>query len=127
MTTPPLLERIARHDDLVGLINEKVQGIVWGGAHLHADTRYLYRTEVFPGVMLIGAFGSTMILGGMIERAGLTDDDPCIFDPPHTMYHLPRRRPRHRPPGGLRPAWPGGDEPRQWLSRDYSLMTEGCG
>ena len=23
-----------------------------------------------------------MILGGMIERAALTDDDPCIFDPP---------------------------------------------
>ncbi|HET9257063.1 MAG TPA: hypothetical protein VFO16_17950, partial [Pseudonocardiaceae bacterium] len=52
MTTPPLLERIARHDDLAGLINEKVQGIVWGGTHMDADTRYLYRTEVFPGVKL---------------------------------------------------------------------------
>jgi hypothetical protein len=27
VTTPPLLEHIARHDDLVELINEKVQGI----------------------------------------------------------------------------------------------------
>jgi phenylacetate-coenzyme A ligase PaaK-like adenylate-forming protein len=82
MTTPPLLERIARHDDLVDLINEKVQAILWGGAHMDADTRYLYRTEVFPGVKLRGAYGSTMILGGTSERIGLTDDDPCIFDPP---------------------------------------------
>ena len=82
VTTPPLLERIARHDDLVGLINEKVQGIVWSGAHMDADTRYLYRTEVFPGVKVCGMLGSTMILGGAFERAGLTDDDPCVFDPP---------------------------------------------
>lgn len=82
MTTPPLLERITRHDDLVELINEKVQGIMWAGAHMDADTRYLYRTEVFPGVKLIGAYGSTMILAGITERGDLTDDDPCVFDPP---------------------------------------------
>jgi phenylacetate-coenzyme A ligase PaaK-like adenylate-forming protein len=82
MTTPPLLERIARHDDLAALINEKAQGILWGGAHMDADTRYLYRTEVFPGVKLVSAYGSTMILGGAIERAGLTDDDPRVYDPP---------------------------------------------
>jgi hypothetical protein len=82
MTTPPLLEQIARREDLAGLINEKVQGIVWSGAHMDADTRYLYRTEVFPGVKLCGAYGSTMILGAVVERAGLTGDDPCVFDPP---------------------------------------------
>ena len=81
-TTPPVLERIARHDDLVELINQKVKGIMWGGAHMDADTRYLYRTEVFPGVKLVGNYGSTMILGGTSERLGLGDDDPCIFDPP---------------------------------------------
>ncbi|MCO5995504.1 acyl-CoA synthetase family protein [Actinoallomurus rhizosphaericola] len=82
ITTPPLLERISRHDDLVELIDEKVKGIVWGGAHMDADTRYLYRTEVFPGVKLRGTYGSTMILGGSNERLDLTDDDACIFDPP---------------------------------------------
>jgi acyl-coenzyme A synthetase/AMP-(fatty) acid ligase len=82
MTTPPLLERIARHDDLADLINQKVRGIVWGGAHMDADTRDLYRTEVFPGVKLRGIYGSTMILGGANERPGLSDDDPCIFDLP---------------------------------------------
>jgi phenylacetate-coenzyme A ligase PaaK-like adenylate-forming protein len=82
ITTPPLLERIARHDDLVGLINEKVQGIVWAGAHMDADTRYLYRAEVFPGVKLCGMYGSTMILGSATERAGGSGDDRCVFDPP---------------------------------------------
>jgi hypothetical protein len=49
---------------------------------MDADTRQLYRTEVFPGVVLDGTYGSTMVLGGALERLGLTDEDPCIFDPP---------------------------------------------
>ena len=79
--TPPLLERLARHDDLVELVREKVQTIAWGGAHMDPDTRHLYRTEVFPGVTLDGGYGSTMVLGGAAERVGLSDEDPCIFDP----------------------------------------------
>ncbi|GHO56286.1 phenazine antibiotic biosynthesis protein [Ktedonobacter robiniae] len=82
MTTPPLLERIAQHDDLVELINQKVKGILWAGAHMDTDTRHLFQTEVFPNVKLVGAFGSTMILCGIPERVGLTEDDPRIFDPP---------------------------------------------
>jgi phenylacetate-coenzyme A ligase PaaK-like adenylate-forming protein len=81
MCTPPLLERLSRRDDLVELVREKVQAIEWGGAHMDADTRQLYRTEVFPEVQLHGGYGSTMILGGAPERPGLTDEDPCIFDP----------------------------------------------
>jgi phenylacetate-coenzyme A ligase PaaK-like adenylate-forming protein len=81
MTTPPLLERLARRDHLVELVRQKVHTIVWGGAHMDADTRLLYRTEVFPGVTLEGTYGSTMVLGGATERLGLTDEDPCIFDP----------------------------------------------
>jgi phenylacetate-coenzyme A ligase PaaK-like adenylate-forming protein len=81
MITPPLLERISRHDDLVNLINEKVQAIVWGGTHMDADSRYLYRTEIFPDVKVLGMYGSTLILGGIAERAGGTDDQ-CVFDPP---------------------------------------------
>jgi phenylacetate-coenzyme A ligase PaaK-like adenylate-forming protein len=81
MTTPPLLERLARRDELVSLINEKVQLILWGGAHMDPDTRDLFRTEVFPRVRLRGVYASTMILGTTTERMGLTDDDPYIFDP----------------------------------------------
>jgi phenylacetate-coenzyme A ligase PaaK-like adenylate-forming protein len=81
MTTPPMLERLARRDDLVDLVRQKVRAIEWGGAHMDADTRQLYRTAVFPGLTLVGYYGSTMALGGGAERLDLTDDDPCIFDP----------------------------------------------
>jgi phenylacetate-coenzyme A ligase PaaK-like adenylate-forming protein len=81
MSTPPLLERLARRDDLVELVRQKVQMIEWGGAHMDADTRHLYRTEVFPELTLHGAYGSTMVLGGAAERQDLDDDDPCVFDP----------------------------------------------
>jgi phenylacetate-coenzyme A ligase PaaK-like adenylate-forming protein len=80
-STPPLLERLARREDLVDLVRQKVRAIVWAGAHMDADTRALLRTEVFPGVELSGVYGSTMVLGGAVERLGLSDDDPCIFDP----------------------------------------------
>ncbi|HYZ28016.1 MAG TPA: hypothetical protein VE570_03090 [Thermoleophilaceae bacterium] len=80
-STPPLLERLARRDDLVELVRGKVRAIQWAGAHMDADTRALLRSEVFPGVELFGLYGSTMILGGTFERLGLSDDDPCIFDP----------------------------------------------
>ena len=79
--TPPLLERLARRDDLVELVRQKVRAIEWGGAHMDRDSRHLYRTEVFPGISLDGAYGSTMALGGALERPGLSDEDPCIFDP----------------------------------------------
>ncbi|HWE91828.1 MAG TPA: AMP-binding protein [Pseudonocardiaceae bacterium] len=87
MTTPPMLERLARNEELVELVNAKVRAIVWGGAHLDADTRQLLRTEVFPGVTLYGNYGSTMILGGTTERLADADSgsaagsaDLCVFD-----------------------------------------------
>ncbi|MEU0868892.1 AMP-binding protein [Nocardia brasiliensis] len=90
VSTPPLLARLARHDDLVDLINRKVRAIVWGGAHLDADTRDLLRREVFPRTLLIGMYGSTMILGAAVERPGLGDEQPCVFDTfaPYTTFRV---------------------------------------
>jgi hypothetical protein len=79
--SPPLLERLAQDDLLIKLVNEKVRMIMWQGAHMDADTRHLLRTEIFPAVRLRGFYGSTMVLGGAFERVGLTDEDPCVFDP----------------------------------------------
>lgn len=80
--TPPLLARICRRDDLLEVVREKIEIVDWGGAHMDADTRYLYRTDVLPGAELWGVWGSTMALGVPLpERHGLGDDDPCIFDP----------------------------------------------
>lgn len=79
--TPPLLERLVRQPELVELIHEKISVIIWGGTHMDADTRRIYQTEIFPGISFQGGYGSTMVLGGAFERPGLTDDDPCVFDP----------------------------------------------
>ncbi|KNB52174.1 AMP-binding protein [Streptomyces caatingaensis] len=78
--TPPLLERIARRDDLVELVNEKVRAIRWGGTQMDADTAELYRTEIFPGTTLYGHYGSTMILGIAGQRYGTPAGEPCVFD-----------------------------------------------
>jgi hypothetical protein len=79
--TPPLLERLARRDDLLELVREKVRAIRWGGTHLDPDSRFLYRTEIFPKAAICGNYGSTMMLGVAGERPGLPDDAPCIFEP----------------------------------------------
>jgi len=81
MLTPPVLERLAARDDLVALVRKKVRAIMWVGTQMDPDTRHLYRTEVFPETLLYSGFGNTMLLGHTSERPGLTDDDPCVYDP----------------------------------------------
>ncbi len=80
ITTPPLLERLVRDEELHKLIADRVQVIEWGGAHLDPDTRYLLRTEVFPHNRMVGRYGSTMILASAVERDGLAPDAPCVYD-----------------------------------------------
>jgi phenylacetate-coenzyme A ligase PaaK-like adenylate-forming protein len=80
-TSPPMLERLAEDEELVELVRAKIGTIVWGGAHMDADTRHLLRSEVFPGITLIGNLGNTMILGGTRMRSS-ADDEQCVFDPP---------------------------------------------
>jgi len=88
--TPPLLERLARRDDLVDLVNRKVRAIRWGGTQLDPDSRYLYRREVFPDLAICGNYGSTMIVGFAGERPGLAEDGPCVFDPlsPYVTFRV---------------------------------------
>lgn len=78
-TTPPLLQAIARHDDLVDVINDKVARIQLGGAHLDADTRDILR-DTFPNIQLDNMYGSTMILGTARTRDSISKDDPDIHD-----------------------------------------------
>ena len=71
------------------LVNAKIRAIRWGGTQLDPDSRYVYRTEMFPDAVVSGNYGSTMVLGFAGERPGLGDDDPCVFDPPGPVRHLP--------------------------------------
>ncbi|MDT9685321.1 aminotransferase class III-fold pyridoxal phosphate-dependent enzyme [Streptomyces sp. TRM76323] len=87
-TTPPLLEALAGDEELAELVNRKVHTLIWGGASMSVDTRGLLRTEVFPGTRLLGFYGSTMVGGGMYERAGLAEDEPSTFDPPYPFISM---------------------------------------
>ncbi|MFF4410197.1 AMP-binding protein [Streptomyces sp. NPDC001404] len=89
-TTPALLERFARRDDLVDLINASVRAIVWSGAQMDADTRELLRSTVFPGIPLLGIYGSTTILGGTKERPGeeFEGNPVCDAFSPYIFFHV---------------------------------------
>jgi phenylacetate-coenzyme A ligase PaaK-like adenylate-forming protein len=83
-TTPPLLQAIARDDDLVDVINDKILRIQGGGTHFDEDTRAILR-EIFPNATVRNIYGSTMILGAAQTREGLSEDDPVIHDT-HSPY-----------------------------------------
>ncbi|WP_338059101.1 AMP-binding protein [Streptomyces olivoreticuli] len=89
-TTPALLERLARHADLVDLINKSVRAIIWSGAQMDADTRELLRSQVFPGIPLLGIYGSTTILGGAKERHDEEFDGNPVSDPfsPYIFFRV---------------------------------------
>ncbi|MEU0992236.1 phenazine antibiotic biosynthesis protein [Streptomyces sp. NPDC005953] len=102
--TPPLLERMARDDELVGLINKKVKTIMWSGTHMDRDTRRLLREEVFPDVRLHGGYGSTTMLGGVDERFTASADGPCVIDPyaPYITFQVVQPQDRVPVPFGER-------------------------
>ncbi|HET9655158.1 MAG TPA: AMP-binding protein [Kineosporiaceae bacterium] len=79
-TIPILLERIAERDDLVERVRSTVKRIAWGGAHLDADARHMLRNEIFPGIPIVGGYGSTTILSVAAERAEGGFEDLATFD-----------------------------------------------
>lgn len=81
ITTPPLLERLARRPELVAAVRAQVSFLCWSGAHMDADTRDILRQEIFPGIPLKGLYGSTTILGMSRER-GADHDGAPVFDAP---------------------------------------------
>jgi phenylacetate-coenzyme A ligase PaaK-like adenylate-forming protein len=84
--TPPLLEAIARNDDLVDLVNAKIRYLLLSGAHVDADTLDLLR-DIFPDTTITMAFGSTMILSQAVTRIA---GDAFIFDPrtPYVVFRV---------------------------------------
>ena len=78
-TTPPLLAAIARNDQLVDLVNQKVRYLLLSGAHLDMDTFDVLR-EIFPDTTITTAFGSTMILSQAHTRESDDGGDAFIFD-----------------------------------------------
>ncbi len=84
-TTPPLLEAIARNDQVVDLVNSKIRFLLLSGAHVDIDTLELLR-DIFPATTITMAFGSTMVLSQAATR--ITDGDTFVFDPrtPYVVF-----------------------------------------
>lgn len=78
--TPPLLERMARSETLVELMNRRVKAIFTAGARMDEDTWHLLRTEILPGVDIHVSYGSTMGMSPAVNRLGLDEDSPEICD-----------------------------------------------
>lgn len=87
-TTPPLLEAIARDDQVANLVNDKIRFTLLSGAHVDVDTLDLLR-EIFPNTTITMVFGSTMILSqATTRRTG--DGEPFVFDPrtPYVVFSV---------------------------------------
>ncbi|BBY06648.1 hypothetical protein MNVI_19660 [Mycobacterium noviomagense] len=87
-TTPPLLDMIARRDDVVDLVNQKIRYVLLSGAHVDADTLDLLR-GIFPDTAITMVFGSTMILSQASTRSA-GDGEPFVFDPrtPYVVFSV---------------------------------------
>lgn len=80
VTTPPLLEAIARRRSLVKYLNQTLEMITWGGTKMDADTLDYLRTAVFPDVTITASYGSTMILSETRARMNQDYNGSPIFD-----------------------------------------------
>jgi hypothetical protein len=87
-TTPPLLEAIARNDQVANLVNEKIRFTLLSGAHVDVDTLDLLG-DIFPNTTITMVFGSTMILSQAVTRQ-TSDGDPFVFDPrtPYVVFSV---------------------------------------
>lgn len=80
VTTPPLLEAIARRRPLVEHLNRTLETINWGGTQMDVDTLDHLKSSVFPDVAFTASYGSTMILGDTKSRHGQDHAGAPIFD-----------------------------------------------
>ena len=80
VSTPPILEAIARRPALVERLNQTLEMITWGGTHMDVDTLDYLKTSVFPNIKFSASYGSTMILSEAKARIDQYYNDLPIFD-----------------------------------------------
>jgi len=80
VTTPKLLEAIARRRPLAKYLNDTLEMITWGGTSMDADTLDYLKTAIFPKVEMTASYGSTMILSETKARKDHYHNGSPIFD-----------------------------------------------
>lgn len=84
--TPPILDAIAERDEVLELVRRKVRGIIWAGTSMSAQTRHIMETEVFPGTVLAGLYGNTMM--GIAPQRPEDEAGRCVFVPYHPFSRV---------------------------------------
>jgi acyl-coenzyme A synthetase/AMP-(fatty) acid ligase len=76
---------MARDDDLVELMNQKIRYLLLSGAHVDPDTIDVLR-DMLPDTAVATVFGSTMILSQAATR--VCPDGRFVFDPrsPYVVF-----------------------------------------
>lgn len=80
VSTPPIIEAIARRPALVERLNQTLEMITWGGTHMDIDTLDYLKASVFPNIKFSASYGSTMILSEAKARIDQDYNGLPIFD-----------------------------------------------
>src|SRR6185437_14254539 len=75
---------------------DKVQLVIWTGAHMDADTLDYLSSEIFPKIQFRGSYGSTTVLSGTVQRADAAGTGDVVFDSyaPFVFYRVVDARTR---------------------------------
>lgn len=71
--TPLVIERLVSDSDLIKVAREKIKGLIWSGTSLSRESIYFLKEEIFPGAVVVGLYGNTM-MGIAGQRPTLKND-----------------------------------------------------
>ncbi|GAA2438011.1 AMP-binding protein [Streptomyces pulveraceus] len=86
--TPPVLEALAADEKLLGLVRQKVRGIIWAGTSVSPETLRFFEEEVFAQAAVVGLYGNTMMGIAPQRPRGPQDEHSCVFVPYHPFSRV---------------------------------------
>lgn len=84
-TTPIILKMLPRYVDRDKL--KHIEGLFYAGTKMDEDTYRIIREELFPGVSILGVYGSGH-LGGIAIQLPLEDNYEIIYAPLHPLFKV---------------------------------------
>ncbi len=79
--TPPVLEALCARADLYDRLSKELGAILWAGTAASPETLRMTEEELFPGTVVRGIYGNTLM--GIAPQRRKEDGDayPCVFRP----------------------------------------------
>lgn len=77
--TPPVLERLTGDNLLLGIMKDRIKGLIWSGTSFSSESIRFLQEEVFPDAKILGLYGNTLmgIAGQRPKKTG--DKYPAVF------------------------------------------------